>query len=257
MNITHEEFEKEAQRRGLKLSRDSASNRYRVAFVQGSALVSLDNLEKDIASDGDLTRISRFMDTVMELSVSATDRITPEGLLWLLEPSDYVEKPELRVCISDKVDRVLVHLSPDRSAVTWVTQAMLASKTITEAAAGDIAFANLDRELSDAKVEFKQIGDVRLGFISATEPVKASLILSPGFRQKVEEVIGWPVLAVVPDRDFLYFWASRHEGFVGQVGRIVVEQFARAAYPISTEVYLIGNDGVRAIGEFPQNAARI
>jgi len=58
-------------------------------------------------------------------------------------------------------------------------------------------------------------------------------------------------LAVVPDRDFLYLWAARHKDFAPRVGRVLVREYSKASYPISTEVYEITNQGIQAIGEFP------
>ena len=58
-------------------------------------------------------------------------------------------------------------------------------------------------------------------------------------------------MAVVPDRDFLYLWAARHTEFAGRVGGVVVREFAKASYPISTEIYEISDAGIRAIGTFP------
>lgn len=244
-----QEFTREADRRGIKFSIDSSSGRYRLEFEYGTALVSLDNLEKSIAADGDLTQVSRFIDAVM--ASQGPKSYTSDGLLWLLEPGNYVEKPEMRVRISGEVDRVLVHLSCDRRSVTWVSPDILTAINLDADRAGEIAFGNLDRELASAKLEFQEIDGVRLGFLSVKEPVKASLLLAPGLRQKVEQVIGWPVLAVAPDRNFLLIWAKRHEGFVGRVGRVVVEEYSKSAYPLSTEVFALDDHGIRAIGAFP------
>ena len=56
---------------------------------------------------------------------------------------------------------------------------------------------------------------------------------------------------VVPDRGFLYLWAAQHDKFANRLGGVVVEEYAKASYPISTEVYSISDQGVRAVGEFP------
>lgn len=252
MSTVRKEFEAELRRRNIAFALDKPSGRHRVELTSGSALISLANLEKDVAADGDLSRVTRFVDTVLGSVARSEDALSPDRLLWLLEPNDYVDKPELRVIVSDKVDRVLVQLAADRSEVTWVSQSMIERARLSFDQAGQVASQNLDRELEISKLEFTQIDDVRLGFLAATQPVKASLILAPSFRKKVEEEIGWPVLAVTPDRDFLYFWAASHKSFAGRVGRVVVREFGKASYPISTEVYLIDETGIKAIGEFPQ-----
>jgi len=65
-------------------------------------------------------------------------------------------------------------------------------------------------------------------------------------------VLGWPLMAVVPDRDFLFLWAARHTDFVKRVGSVVVREYSKASHPISTEVYEITDQKIRAIGEFPK-----
>ena len=172
-------------------------------------------------------------------------------IYWCLEPGDYVEKADFRKSVSDKVDRVLVLLSKDRSKITWITPKMLETAGLTLEAATALGFENLSREMQIAKIEFKEIEGVRLCFVNTELPFKASLILAPSLRKCVEETLGWPLQAVAPDRNFLYLWAARHETFVGRVGGVVVEEYAKAPYPLSTEVYSIDDTGVRRIGAFP------
>ncbi len=100
----------------------------------------------------------------------------------------------------------------------------------------------------------KDIDGVQLGFIGTPLPFKASLILAPNLREVVGAVLGWPLMAVVPDRDFLYIWGARHTEFVQRVGGVVVREYSKASYPISTEVYEITDQKIRAIGEFPKGA---
>jgi len=146
---------------------------------------------------------------------------------------------------------VLVHLSSDGGLVTWVTRDILDSLQLSESEAGAKAFANLGRALSEATVELEEVDGVRLGLIGTSLPFKASLILAPNLQEVVGAMLGWPLMAVVPDRDFLYLWEARHTDFVQRVGGVVVREFSQASYPISTEVYEITNEAIRAIGEFP------
>ena len=141
-----------------------------------------------------------------------------------MEPSDYEERADFRVAMSDRVDRVLVHLSSDDRLVTWVTPAMLSSLGLSESDAGARAFTNLGRAMSKATVESKDIDSVQLGFVGTSLPFKAALILAPNLREVVGTVLGWPLMAVVPDRDFLYLWAARHADFVQRVGSVVVRE---------------------------------
>lgn len=84
--------------------------------------------------------------------------------------------------------------------------------------------------------------------VLATElPSKASLLLAPALRERIEDVIGWPVLAVAPDRDFVYVWNASRRDLITGLGGVVTREHARAPYPPSTEIFQIG-DSLRAIG---------
>jgi len=251
MNI-QTQFEDELRRRGFSFSIDAKSGRHAVEIGNGRILVSLDNLQRDVAGDGDDGRVSRFVDAVVASAGASEAVLSANQLYWCLEPSDYEARADYRVAMSDCVDRVLVHLSDDGRLVTWVTPSMLDSLGLSEVDAGAIAFTNLEHALSEASVESQDIDGVQLGFISTSLPFKASLILAPNLREVVGAVLGWPLMAVVPDRNFLYLWAARHTDFVQRVGSVVVREYSRASYPISTEVYEITDKAIRAIGEFPK-----
>jgi hypothetical protein len=249
---TQTQFEDELRRRGFPFSIDTESGRHSVEIGGWRVLVSLDNLQRDIAVDGDIGRVVRFVDAVVASAGASKTALSADQLYWCLEPSDYQERADYRVAMSDCVDRVLVHLSGDGSLVTWVTPSMLDSLHLSEVDAGAMAFTNLGRALSGATVEFQDIDGVRLGFVGTSLPFKAALILAPNLREVMQGVLGWPLMAVVPDRNFLYLWVARHKDFVQRVGGVVVREYTKASHPISTEVYEITDTAIRAIGEFPK-----
>ena len=139
--------------------------------------------------------------------------------------------------VSNKVDRVLVSLSLDRRLITWVTPAMLNALSMSESDAANAAFVNLANALREATLTCKDIDGVQLGMLGSTLPFKAALILAPNMREVLGAKLGWPLLAITPDRDFLYLWSAHHRDFAGRLGGVVVREYTRASYPISTEVY--------------------
>lgn len=245
-------FEDELQRRGIGFSIDPESGRHVLDIGELRILISLDNLERDLARDGDVGRVARFVDTVLE-SASATrsEELSADGIYWALEPNDYEVPADYREPLSRRVDRVLVHVTPDGARISWINRSMLDRMGLSEAEARERGFVNLARSLDEASIEWSDVDGVRLGHLTTDLPFKASLLLAPNLRKVVEDPIGWPVMAVAPDRDFLYFWAAEHAQFAGRLGNVVVREFKGAAYPISTEVYEVSDDTFRAIGSFP------
>ena len=89
--------------------------------------------------------------------------------------------------------------------------------------------------------------------ISTSEtPFKASLILSPAFRDLVSPTHGWPVNVVAPCRDFVYVIREDNRELLGRIGRVVVEEYRKASYRITKDVLQITDEGVTAIGTYAE-----
>lgn len=119
---------------------------------------------------------------------------------------------------------------------------------ISAAAAEEAALRNLDGILENAAIEVSEKAGVRVGMVPTNSPFKASLVLAPRIRRQAEATLGWPLFAVLPARDFLMLFADK--ALVPRFGRVVVAEFRSSAYPLSTEVLEISDDGLRAIGRF-------
>lgn len=239
------------ERRGVLFSIDPDSLRHVIKVGGRRSLVWLENLQRDVAGDGDIGRIARFVDAVLDSLAESDSSLSADRLFWSLEPNDYVEGAEFRVALSDRADRTLVSVSADKRLITWVTRGMLDALGLDEVAAAEKAFMNQARALQEAEIRIKEIDGVGLGLIGSAVPFKAALLLAPNLREVFGTKLGWPLLAVVPDRDFIYLWAAEHSDFVRRVGGVVVREYLSASYRISTEVYEVSDEGIRAIGEFP------
>ena len=256
-------FEAELEERGLEWELDPESGRHSVRVGEATGLISLDNLQRTCeaeAEDGGeaaaIEAVVRFVDTIQAAMSEAWQEggpppLDPAGLFWALESNDYDEEPEFSQLISPRVSGVLEHISPDQRTVRFVTQALLDQMGLSEDAAFARASLNMKAILEATTVEFQEVKGVRLGFLNTTFPYKASLMLALELREKVEPVLGWPVLAVAPDRNFIYLWNGEEMDFAGELGGVVVREYQNAPYPLSTEVYLVGDEGVGALGEYP------
>jgi len=248
-------FERELARRGLPFRRDLDSGRY-IFNARGLELfVSLDNVAREYRRDADPERITRFVDTVLAAEVDhATWRQSQCSIFYCLEPSDHVERSDLRTAVSDRVDRVPVLFQGSTGRITWVSEAMLRDWQVSKEDLSTAILSNLASVLAETRIEHSDIDGVRLGHFASSLPFKSALMLAPNLRQRVEQLIGWPLYAVAPARDFLYVWAAEHADFAGRVGGVVVDEFTKSPYPISTEVFEISDGGIKAIGAFPTDA---
>lgn len=237
-------------RRGWVFSVEETSGCLIIPHEGGSNTICLDNLRKDFSRNGDVTRVQRFFDSI-EASRSLSDTpLNVASLFWSLEPNDYAEKPYLFEPVSSRVDRVLVHVNEVSELITFVTAEMLQNAGLTNEEASDKAYANLDAKLNESTLECQDVLGMRLGMVSTKLPFKTALLLAPSFQKFVESKLGWPVLAVAPDRDFLYLWSPDDSDLTNRIGSTVLREYERAPYPITTEVFEIADDGIGAVGFF-------
>jgi hypothetical protein len=242
-------FEAELARRGLRHADDDASGRF-VVWVSGQRLpVSLDNLGRQLAGDdGDARRVAWFTDQVLATAAPAV--LSADGLYWHLEPNDYQDAAEYRAAVTLKLDRVLVHADPGGELIRWITPRDLSELGLTAREASERAWSNLDAAVRRAaQVTTGPVDGVTLLGFAMAVPSCASLLLAPSLRDAVTAVVGWPVLAVAPERDFVYIWSGGHRELISRLGTVVMRTHRDGPYPLSTEVLEIG-DTIRAIGSY-------
>jgi hypothetical protein len=131
-----------------------------------------------------------------------------------------------------------------------MTPPALAEMGLSFEMASHHAWSSLDTALAQAEqVSYPAPGGATLLSFATAVPSKASLLLAPSLRTTVEAAVGWPVLAVAPDRDFVYVWSAGHRDLIGRLSGVVTREHARAPYPLSVEVFEIG-DSISAIGSY-------
>lgn len=257
MQTADDLFRSELARRSLGYS-IAPDGRYTVQVRDQVVTVSLDNIRRDCERDADAGAIGRFVDRI-ELAVSGE---TPDWdavrlrVRYCLEPSNYeMDDPDdvLFRPINDELVQMFVYTNADGSQISWINKSMLPAWGVTEQGVVDQAERNMAAIVAGATLEVDEIGTSRLGWISTEEaPFKASLILSGAFRDLVSPTHGWPVCVVVPCRDYVYVIRDGDHELLGRIGSVVIEEYRNSGYPITKDVLQVSNDGIVAIGTYPE-----
>jgi hypothetical protein len=245
-------FVAELARRGVACAplEDGA---YRIEACGGDLTVSLENLARDLARDHDALRVVRFVDAVLAPREVLPWPEAQIHVYWSIESAAQEFDDTIRANVSDKVARVLVVTDADERRITWLAPGQLERWKTSRDTVEQAAFANLDALLTrSAQPEVTEVRGAKLGMIPVSSVFKASVIFAPGFRAYVEPVLGWPVLAAVPSRDFIYVIPESDQELLGAMGRVIQQEFRESSYPISTEVLHLGDEGIEAIGAFPE-----
>jgi hypothetical protein len=243
-------FLEEMARRNIpvKLGEDGS---YQVEVNGFTSTISLENLSRDFARDRDPERITNFVDTITRgVQVPNWEAARPR-IRWATEPTDMQLEDALHDKVSDQVALVLVHVSADEQQVMWVNESMAEQWGQTKETLFAAAVDNMRQLLAGASLTFEPIEEHKLGMLN-TEYVafKAALVFCPGLKELAEPVLGWPLFAVMPCRDFVYLIPEKDGDILGRVGPVVVKEYSESGYPLCTEVFELTDSGNRAIGEF-------
>ena len=245
-------FEWELERRRIPFTSDPKTGRYSVHAGTTPLLVSLDTISREYTIHRDPDCVVQFVDAILKGAAGAIAdwKQIRESILFALEPNDYIESCDLRLPVSRRVDRVPVLIDQRRGTWQWIMRDMLEGWGVSIDDVTKAAFANMASALASSTVEHKEIEGVTLGFFGTELPMKSPLLLAPNLKEIVSPIIGWPLHAVVPDQDFLYVWPAEHEQFCERVGAIAVREYSAAPHPVTTELFKVDDDGIRAVGAF-------
>jgi hypothetical protein len=243
-------FLEELAKRNIDVKLDDEGN-YTLDACGLSIKVSLENVSRDFERDRDPDRVVTFVDTITNL-LALPDWQEAEGRVrWQPEPSDHKFGDTLRDAVSDKVSLVLVYVDPSGTQIRWLTPADAEKWNKTRADLMAAAQKNMDRILRQTKVETAAVEEHQLGMLSnELVAFKAALLFCTNLKKAVEPVLGWPLFAVMPCRDFVYLLNQKDEPLLGRMGQVVMREYQKSGYPISTEVFEITDQGIRAIGDF-------
>jgi hypothetical protein len=245
-------FTKELARRGVPRPRMLENGCFLLEIGGMQLNVSLENLARDYARDGDPGRIARFVDTVLATSEPPVSWDgAKSGVRFAAERSDQEFGDTVFERITETLCRVLAHVDAEETRVTWVSASTLAEWGCGLAEAERVAAANMADLLAETPIEITQIEQYRLGMLSTHSVLKASLVFSPNLKEILRPTLGWPIYAVIPCRDFAYVFAESDRELIPRLGRVVVREYCQSPYPISTEVFCISDEGIEAIGRFP------
>jgi len=243
-------FLDELTKRNIEVNVDDEGN-YTLDACGLSIKVSLENVSRDFERDRDPNRIVTFVDSITNLLVLPDWQEAKGRIRWQLEPSDHKFADTLREAVSDKVSLVLVYVDPSDTQIRWLTAADAEKWNKTRADLMAAAKENMDLILRRTKIETAPVEGHQLGILgNELVAFKAALLICPNLKEVVEPVLGWPLFAVMPCRDFVYLLNQKDQPLLGRMGQVVMREYQKSGYPISTEVFEITDQCIRAIGDY-------
>ncbi len=245
-------FESQLIERGIEFQ-TLDDGRYKLNTQAGAMTITLDNLTRQYAREHDEAAVDRFIDSILSgLAPLPAWQDAQVGVFPMIESTEVeIGANTTNKALTDATRLLLVYFSEEAGTIRFLRSLDLEDWGVPEDDAWEVAESMLDRVMQAAEVTYLDAGDLRLGVIESREPYKASLIRAPSLKSKVEEELGWPIYAVAPSRGFVYLIGHNDSDQVGRLAKVVLKEFKSAEYPISTEIWEIGDDGIEMIGYFP------
>lgn len=132
----------------------------------------------------------------------------------------------------------------------WCGAEAMAHWKIDEDTLLQAAATNTAALLEETPLQVNQLQGVPAGVLLTGSYFKPALIMAPTLRTKVEAALGWPLLAVMPQREFLLLVPESARDLLPRLGNVVTSQFNGARDPLTLEVLSLSNDGVQVVGRF-------
>lgn len=92
---------------------------------------------------------------------------------------------------------------------------------------------------------------IQYAALTSDSPLTATALLSPDFLKKFSELFGAKLLVAVPNRYTVYVFPKLASSY-RDYAPMILEAYHATAYPVSTEVFEVSADGLRAIGTFEE-----
>lgn len=213
----------------------------------------MDNVRRNYERDKDESHISDLVQTLTSYSndLPLTWAETKNNIFISLFPNDKEYQDLLYIKITDEFCKVYVFKEKDK--LTWITKEDLKKWNITETELDKQANANADKLLEITPITFDTVENRKLGLIEVEQTsLKGALLFAPRMKEKVEANFGFPFYAVIPVRDFCYIFSEKDFNFfASRIGKVVVDEYKKSGYPITTEILKFSDKGVEAVGKYP------
>ena len=221
-------------------------------YVEESELkVSLDNVRRNYERDNDDCYITDLVNTIVSHSSKKEDWENIKDKIYVqFFPNDF----EFENLIYEKVTNEFskVFMLNTNNNFSFISDDDLIDWNLDLEELKNQVDLNLDTFLDKVQIEIEDVDNHKLGMIDIEEVwLKSACLFSSKIKDLVKNNIGFPFYAVIPVRDFCYIFGEQDfEYFSERLGSVVVEEYEKSGYPITTEILKFSETGVEAMGKY-------
>ncbi|PXX34929.1 hypothetical protein DFR42_1248 [Undibacterium pigrum] len=244
-------FESELQQRGIPFSK-LEPYLYDVRIKRNTVRVSLSNIHKTFARDGNAESVKQFVASIVRPAfVLSTDwdKVKEHIFVNVMAMETKGVNSAMVKRLSRHAVGVIAYYDQITNMVHILSAGEIKSLNVPAEIIWKTAIENLEKIAKSININFSEVNGQKLGIIETRSVNKASLILTQELKSKVEKELGWPVYAVAPANDFVYLFSKKSD-LMNLLSGTVVKEYQQAANPISTEVWELSDNKQLAFKAF-------
>ena len=250
-DVVFNKFKIQLENKGLTIDSIDKDGFILINVEESELKVSLDNIRRNYERDNDDSYITDLVNTIVSHSSKKEDWENIKDKIYVqFFPNDF----EFENLIYEKVTNEFskVFMLNTNNNFSFISDDDLIDWNLDLEELKNQVDLNLDTFLDKVQIEIEDVDNHKLGMIDIEEVwLKSACLFSSKIKDLVKNNIGFPFYAVIPVRDFCYIFGEQDfEYFSERLGSVVVEEYEKSGYPITTEILKFSETGVEAMGKY-------
>ncbi|KIQ14667.1 hypothetical protein RT99_22805 [Flavobacterium sp. MEB061] len=250
-DVVFNKFKIQLENKGLTIDSIDKDGFILINVEESELKVSLDNIRRNYERDNDDSYITDLVNTIVSHSSKKEDWENIKDKIYVqFFPNDF----EFENLIYEKVTNEFskVFMLNTNNNFSFISDDDLIDWNLDLEELKNQVDLNLDTFLDKVQIEIEDVDNHKLGMIHIEEVwLKSACLFSSKIKDLVKNNIGFPFYAVIPVRDFCYIFGEQDFGYFSErLGSVVVEEYEKSGYPITTEILKFSETGVEAMGKY-------
>lgn len=252
-DIIFERFKSRIEDMGLVIDKVDDEGLIYIEQEEGEFKISLDNVRRSYEQEGNFYHLDSLINSIHNYLFEEPIPSWDDAYLNVYQslfPADNEWGDFIHEKVTDDFHKNYIYYKDGQ--YIWINRSQLESWGIDEFVFKKQVAFNMNTLLDETTIEITETeeGLPIAYFECPIEGLKSALLFSTDVKKKLEPVIGWPVLCVLPVRDFCYIFSTENDILIEQLASVVLNEFQNAAYPVTTEILKISDEGTEAIGKY-------
>ncbi|MNQ65227.1 hypothetical protein D3C85_796760 [compost metagenome] len=250
-DVVFNKFKMQLESKGLTIDSIDKDGFILINVEESELKVSLDNVRRNYERDNDDSYITDLVNTIVSNSSKKEDWENIKDKIYIqFFPNDFEFENLVYEKVTNEFSKVfMVNINNNFS---FISDDDLRDWKLDLEALKNQVNLNLDTFVDRIQIEVEDVDNHKLGMINIEEVwLKSACLFSSKIKNLVKSNIGFPFYAVIPVRDFCYIFGEQDfEYFSERLGSVVVEEYEKSGYPITTEILKFSETGVKAMGKY-------